>query len=72
MVAGSHTTKKPISVTYSSVVFQYLVIIVLMVAALNVLDLQASDIENTYLNPPCSEKIWTRARLELEINKGKV
>ena len=39
MVAGGHTTKTPSFVTYISVVSQYLVRIMLMIAALNDLDL---------------------------------
>ena len=61
MVSGGHTTKTTSSVTYSSVVSRYLVQIMLMIAALNDLDLQDADIENTYLTAPCREKIWTRS-----------
>ena len=39
MVAGGHTTKTPSLVTYSYFVSRYLVIIMIMVAALNGLDL---------------------------------
>ena len=39
MVSGGHTTKTPSSVTYISVVLQDLVDIMLMIAALNDLDL---------------------------------
>ena len=61
MVAGGHTTKTPSSVTYSSVVSRDLVKIMLMIAELKYLDLQAVDTNNAYLNAPCGEKIWTRA-----------
>ena len=61
MVAGGHTTKTLSSVTYSSVVSRDLVWMIIMIAALNDIDLQAADIENTYLTDPCREKIWTRA-----------
>ena len=43
-----------------------------MVSALNDLDLQASDIENSYLTFPCRKKIWTRAGPEFRIDEGKV
>ena len=56
-----HTTNTPSSVTYSSVVSRYLVQIMLMIAALKYLDLQAAGIENAYLTAPCRKKIWTRA-----------
>ena len=45
MVAGNNTTKTPSLVSYSSVVSLDLLIIVIMVAALNGLDLQAAGIE---------------------------
>ena len=44
----------------------------LLVVALNDIDLQAEDIENSYLTAPCRENIWTRAGLEFGIDKGKV
>ena len=42
----------------------------LMVVALNDIDLQAEDIENSYLTAPCREKIWTRAGPEFGIDEG--
>ena len=44
----------------------------LMIASLNNIDLQATDIENTYLTAPCHEKIWARAQTELGMDEGKV
>ena len=72
MLAGDHTAKTPNLVTYSSMVPQDLVRIMLMVAALNDLDLKAAYKENSYLTVPCRENIWTRAGLELRINEGKI
>ena len=72
MVAGGHTTKTPSSVTYGYVVSRDLVRIMLMIVALNDLDLQAADIENTYLTAPCLNKIWTRAGPEFGMDEGKV
>ena len=72
MVAGGHTTKTPSSVTYRSVVSRYLVQIMLMIAALDNLDLQDTDIENAYLTAPCCEKVWTRAGPEFGMDEGKV
>ena len=57
MVAGGHTTKTPSSITYSSMVSRDLLRIMLMIAALKNLDLQAADIEHAYLTTPCREKI---------------
>ena len=48
-VGDGHKTKTPSSVTYSSVVSRDSVRIILMVAALNDLDIQGADIENAYL-----------------------
>ena len=72
MVAGGHPTKAPSSVTYSSMVSRNLVQIMLMIAALNDINLQAGDIKNAYLTAPCREKIWTRAGPESGIDEGKV
>ena len=72
MVDGGHTTKITSYVTYSSTVSRDLVRIMLMIAALNDLDLQAADIKNAYLTAPCREKIWTRAVPEFEMDEGKV
>ena len=72
MVAGGHTTKTPSSVTYSSVVSRDSVQIMLTIAALNNLDLQAANIENAYLTAPCREKTWTRAGPEFGMDEGKI
>ena len=57
MIAGCNTTKTPSSITYSSVVLRDSVRILLMIAALNDLDLQAADTKNAHLTTPCREKI---------------
>lgn len=72
MVDGGHTTEAPSSVTYSSVVSRDSVRIILMIAALNDLDVQSSDIENSYLTAPFHEKICTRDGPEFGIDEGKV
>ena len=58
-VAGGHTTETPTSLTYSSVVSQDSVRIILLTAALNRLQVMACDIQNAYLTSNCCEKIWT-------------
>ena len=45
--------------TYASVVSQESVRIALTLAAFNYLEVKTSDIQNSYLTAPCSEKIWT-------------
>ena len=71
MVVGGHMTKPPSSVTYSSVVSRESVRVMLMVAALNDLEIQSADIENAYLTAPCRERVWTRAGVEFGDDMGK-
>lgn len=59
MVAGGHTTETPSSLTYASVVSRDSVRIALTMAALNDLEVKAGDIQNAYLQAPCSERITT-------------
>ena len=70
-VAGGHTTETPMSLTYSSVVSRDLVRIILLIAALNGLQVMACDIQNAYLTADCHEKIWTYAGLELGSQHGQ-
>ena len=72
IVAGGHTTNIPSSVTYSSVVSQDLVRIMLMISVLNDLDLQAADTKNAFLTAPCRENIWTRSGSEFGMDEGKI
>ena len=51
-VGDGHKTKPPSSITYSSVLFRDSVRIMLLVAALNNLNIQGADIENAYLTAP--------------------
>ena len=60
-VAGGHTTETPTSLTYSSVVSRDSVRIILLIVALNGLQVMACDIQNAYLTANCHEKIWTYA-----------
>ena len=48
-VAGSHTTETPLTLTYSSIVSRISVRIILLVVALNGLNIMACDIQNAYL-----------------------
>ena len=69
-VAGSHTMETPLSLTYSSVVSRDSVRIILLVVALNGLNIMACDIQNVYLMAGCRKIIWTIAGLEFESEKG--
>ena len=61
MVAGGHRTEAPKMLTYASVVSRESIQIILTMAALNDLEVQAAaDIQNAYITAPVSEKIWTR------------
>ena len=71
MVAGGHMIKPSSSVTYSSVVSRESVRIMLMIAAVNDLEIQLADIKNAYLTAPCREKVWTRAGIEFGDEKRK-
>ena len=60
LVAGGHQTETPASVlTYASVVSRETVRISFTIAALNDLQVKASDVQNAYLTAPCAEKIYT-------------
>ena len=69
-MVGSHTMETPSTLTYSSVVSRDSVRIILLVAALNGLNIMACDIQNAYLTAGCHEKIWTIAGLEFGSEKG--
>ena len=49
----------PAVVTYASVVSSENVRIALTIAALNDLEVKASDVMNAFLTAPCAKKIWT-------------
>ena len=70
-VAGGHTTETPMSLTYSSVVSRDLVRIILLIVALNRLQVMACDIQNAYLTANCHEKIWTYAGPEFGSECGQ-
>ena len=69
-VVGGHTTETPSTLTYSSIVSRDSGRIILLVAALNSLNIMACDIQNAYLTADCREKIWTIARPEFGSEKG--
>ena len=61
---------KPAVVTYTSVVLRDTVRITLTIAALNNLEVKASDVMNTFLTAPCAEKIWTTLGTEFGDDVG--
>jgi hypothetical protein len=54
-------TNPPSAITYSSVVSRDSVRIAFLLAALNEIDLLATDIGNAYLNAPAREQVYTTA-----------
>ena len=62
--ADGHKTDAPSSVTYSTVVSRDSVRIILLVAALNELEVLSGDVQNAYLTAPNREKVWIRAGKE--------
>ena len=69
-VAGGHTMETPSTLTYSSVVSRDSVRIILLVAALNGLNIMACDIQNADLTADCHENTWTIAGPEFRSEKG--
>jgi hypothetical protein len=62
----------PSSLTYSSVISCDSIRIAFLIAVLNDLDIMSCDLESTYLNAACQEKIWFEGGLECGEDKGKV
>ena len=72
-VADGHKTAAPAALTYSTVVSRDSVRILLMIAALNGLDLQSADIQNAFLTAPNLERCYMIAGPEfLEHERGRV
>ena len=71
-VAGVHTTGSPSSITYSSLVSRYTIIIVFTLVDLNDVDIRAADIGNAYLNVKCQEKSVQSRGLSLAVIKVKL
>ena len=71
-VADGHLVETPASITYSTVVSRDSVRILLMIAALNELDIQGCDVQNAFLSADNLEKHWLRAGPEFGNEQGKV
>jgi Reverse transcriptase (RNA-dependent DNA polymerase) len=67
-----HKTGAPASVTYSTVVSRDSVRILLMISALNELDILGGDVQNAFLTAPNKEKCWMVAGPEFGHEEGKV
>ena len=71
-VADGHLVETPASVTYSTVVSRDSIRILLMIAALNGLEVMGADIQNAFLSAPNKEKNWIKAGPEFGAEQGKV
>jgi hypothetical protein len=71
LVTGGHMMGVPEVPTYASVVSRESVRITLTVAALNDLDILASNVQNAYITALNSERIWTRCGAEFGTHKGQ-
>jgi hypothetical protein len=70
LIARGRTTKAPATLTYASIMSQETVCIVLLVAALNDIDIWTTDVLNAYITMPCHEKLWTALGKEFDIDCG--
>ena len=69
--ADGHKTQPPKAMVYSSVVSHDSVRIILLIAALNDLEVLSADVQNAFLTAPNKEKVYLRAGPEFGINEGK-
>ena len=70
-VAGGHMNQTPVVLTYRSVVSRDSVCIAQTIAALNDLQVKASDVQNAFLTAPCEDQIWTMLSPEFGAEAGK-
>jgi hypothetical protein len=69
--ADGHKTGAPASVTFSIVVARDSVRILLLIAALNELEVLGADVQNAFLTAPNKEKCWMIAGPEFGAEEGK-
>ena len=70
-VADGHKVETPPSITYSTVVSRDSVRILLMIAALNGLEVMGCDVQNAFLSAKNKEKHWIKAGPEFGHEQGK-
>jgi hypothetical protein len=70
-VADGHLVETPASVTYSTVVSRESVRLLLLIAALNDLDVMGCDVQNAFLSADNLEKHWLKAGPEFGAEQGK-
>jgi len=72
LVADGHKLPTPSSVTYSSVVSRDSIRILLLIAALNDLEIFSADVQSAFLSANNLEKHWLRAGPEFGEEQGKI
>ena len=70
--ADGHKTDTPKAMVYSSVVSRDSVRIVLLLAALNKLEVLSADVQNAFLTAPNKEKIYLKTGQEFGANANKI
>jgi hypothetical protein len=70
-VADGHRVETPASITYSTVVSRDSVRILLLIAALNGVDIKGADVQNAFLSAKNLEKHWMIAGPEFGDEEGK-
>ena len=70
-VADGYKASTPSAVTYSSVASRDSVMLLLLIAALDDIDVQSADVQNAFLTTPVLEKVWMVAGQEFGPEEGK-
>ena len=70
-VDDGHLVETPASITYSTVVSRESVRLLLMIAALNDLDIMGCDVQNNFLSADSLENHWLKAGPEFGAEQGK-
>ena len=68
-VAGSHKTEALNSTTYYSVVYRDSIPIGFLYESLHGVDINAIDMDNAYVYPPCTRMIWFLYGYEIRFNE---
>ena len=71
-MADKHLVDSPLFKTYSTVVSQESVLVLLLLASLYGLEIMGSNIQNPFPSAPNLEKHWIKAGSEFGAEKGKI
>ncbi len=71
LVTGGYRTKAPATITYTSVVSRETVRIILLMAALNDLEVKIGNVLNALITAPVTKKVWTVLGPEFGSDAGK-